>query len=441
MGMKPARHHRLLISELEWLWRTPGARLAIFMPPGSAKSTYTSQLFPAWAMAQGKPVNVIGASHSASLAEDFSRRVQAYIEENQKVLGYGLERQNAELWSTSNGCHYRAAGVGGAITGFRADLAIIDDPVKSRKDAESVILRDDAWNWFTADLLTRARPGMRIVVVQTRWHQDDLGGRLLESQPDLWRVVNLPATALENDPLGRQPGELLWQDDPTYPYGDLLRERKAEYEKNGAMRDWAALYEQRPTLGEGGIFQTGKCAVVDVPPPVKRIVRAWDLAGTEQFGTRDPDWTVGVKMGVCEDGRFVVLDVVRFRAGPDEVLQRVKATAAADGRSVRISIPREPAQSGKMQVQFYTRQLAGYTVVVSPVDKGKEARATPFASQVNVSNVLFCKSHWTAQYLEELNGFPGMAKDDCVDASSDAFNTLVGAPPPITSMRLNWIGR
>ena len=441
MGMTPAKHHRLLISELEWLWATPGARLAIFMPPGSAKSTYTSQLFPAWVMAQGKPVNVIGASHSASLAEDFSRRVQSYIEENQKVLGFGLERQNAELWSTNNGCHYRAAGVGGAITGFRADLAIIDDPVKSRKDAESVILRDDAWNWFTADLLTRARPGMRIVVVQTRWHQDDLGGRLLASQPDLWRVVNLPATALENDPLGRAPGELLWQDDPTYPYGALLRERKAEYEKNGAMRDWAALYEQTPTLGEGGIFQTGKCPVVDVPPPVNRIVRAWDLAGTEQFGTRDPDWTVGVKMGVCEDGRYAVLDVVRFRAGPDEVLQRVKATAAADGRGVRISIPREPAQSGKMQVLFYTRQLAGYTVVVSPVDKGKEARATPFASQVNVSNVVFCKGHWTAQYLEELNGFPGFTKDDCVDASSDAFNTLVGAPPPIKSMRLNWIGR
>jgi predicted phage terminase large subunit-like protein len=428
------------MTELQRLWETPNGRLAIFMPPGSAKSTYTSILFAPWCMSQKDHINIIGASHSASLAEDFSRRVQSIVAENAKVLEFGLARENAELWNTTNGCAYRAAGVGGAITGFRADLAIIDDPVRSRKDAESEVIREDTWNWYQADLLTRLRPGGKIVLVQTRWHEDDLGGRLLETQKDRWRVISLPATALEDDPLGRKPGELLWADDPAYPYGELLKTAKIEAEKNGAMRDWHALYEQDPRPGSGGVF-TGAPAVLDVPPAPQRIVRAWDFAATEQVGTRDPDWTVGVKMCREESGRYTVLDVVRFRGGPDEVERTLLAVAANDGKSVRISLPQDPGQAGKSQILYFTRKLAGFGVISSPETGDKATRAMPLASQWNVGNVALMRGQWNAYYTEELCGFPSVRKDDCVDASSRAFNTIVAAPGKVRSLEIPWIGR
>lgn len=393
-------------------------------------------------MAQKDRINIIGASHSASLAEDFSRRVQSFVAENTKVLGYGLARENAELWSTTNGCSYRAAGVGGAITGFRADLAIIDDPVRSRKDAESETIREDTWNWYQADLLSRMRPGGRIVLVQTRWHEDDLGGRLMETQRDRWRVISLPATALEDDPLGRKPGEMLWADDPDYPYADLLRQARAEAEKNGAMRDWQALYEQDPRPLDGGIFRTANVAKLDtLDTKPTRIVRAWDLAATAQIGTRDPDWTVGVKMAMDEIGRYVVLDVVRFRGDADEVERRIMATAAADTKSVRISLPQDPGQAGKAQVLYLIRKLAGFGVTSSPETGDKATRAMPLSSQMNAGNVALLRGGWNDAYIDEMRGFPSTAKDDQVDASSRAFNTLVATPGKVQRLAIPWIGR
>lgn len=393
-------------------------------------------------MAQKPNMNVIGASHSASLAEDFSRRVQSFVSENTKVLGFGLARENAELWNTTNGCSYRAAGVGGAITGFRADLAIIDDPVRSRKDAESETIREDTWNWFQADLLTRLRPGGKIVLVQTRWHEDDLGGRLLETQGDRWRVVCIPATAKEDDPLGRAPGELLWQDDPEYPYGEMLKAARTEAQHNGAMRDWNALYEQDPRPLEGGIFKTAGLSYIDaLDTKTVRVVRAWDFAATAQTGTRDPDWSVGVKMAQDEMGRYAVLDVVRFRGDADMVERRLVETAAADGKSVRISLPQDPGQAGKSQVLYMVRKLAGYAVQTSPETGDKATRAMPLSAQWNAGNVLIRRAGWNSSYTEEMRGFPSASKDDQVDASSRAFNTLVAAPNKTMRMEIPWIGR
>ena len=582
MGRKPAKHHKLLIKELEHLWNTPGGRLAVFMPPGSAKSTYSSQIFPAWIMAQGKGLNVLAASYSMSLAENFSRKTQAIVTDNTKLLGYGLTRENAEQWETSNGCSYRAAGVGGAITGFRADIAIIDDPVKGRDQAESSAYRETTWDWYNADLQTRAKPGLRVLIVQcmvgdtavtmadgsrkklrdlavgdeiatyeggalsasrveawasqgedevleittasgaktkanarhpflveregrlqwiklrdlttgdkmvrrngeptptsdfvldaitaitpagtdevfdvqvartenfiadgfvshnTRWHEDDLGGRILTTQRDNWRVVSLPATAIENDPIGRQPGELLWEGDPDWPYAAELRQQKANYEATGAMRDWNALFEQDPRPGDGGIFQAKNLVIQDYPTAGAKIVRAWDFAATEQTGTRDPDWTVGVKMQREENGRYTVLDVVRFRGGPDEVERRLKQVTYEDGKSVRVSLPQDPGQAGKSQILYFTRLLAGYAVASSPETGDKATRAMPFAAQVNVGNVSILRAAWNAAYADELGGFPAATKDDQVDASSRAFNTLVSAPAPIRRAHINFMGR
>jgi predicted phage terminase large subunit-like protein len=433
LGFAPAAHHRLLIRELEAVARGENRRLAIFMPPGSAKSTYASKLFPAWFLAQRPNLRVIAASHTSGLAERFSREVQRFVRENADFLGYGLATEPADIWDTTNGGEYKAVGVGGAIAGARADLAIIDDPVKTRQDADSLTYRDRAWNWFTADLRTRLKPGAPIILIQTRWHEDDLGGRLLETQKGLWKVVSLPATAIENDPLGRSPGEMLWTDDE-YGYGAEIEAVKREYEQSGAMRDWYSLYEQNPRPADGALFKTERLEIIDVAPAGGSVVRAWDLAATKQVGTRDPDWTAGLKLQRTAQGAYVVLDVVRIRGGPDEVEAAIVATASQDGRSVPIGLPQDPGQAGKAQAQYLVKRLAGYTVKVTPETGDKSTRAGPAASQVNVGNVRLLRGAWNRPFLDELGGFPSGTKDDQVDALSRAFG-MVGEASVVERFR------
>jgi hypothetical protein len=169
-GYTPAAHHRLLIRKLEALARGEIRRLMVFMPPGSAKSTYTSILFPAWYLAQEKAGNVIAASHSTELAERFGRKVRALVTAHGLQLGYGLsaDSQAAGRWSTSTEREYFAAGVGVGIAGFRSALNIIDDPMRNRQDADSPLVRERVWEWYNDDLDTRLVPGGSVALVMTR---------------------------------------------------------------------------------------------------------------------------------------------------------------------------------------------------------------------------------------------------------------------------------
>jgi hypothetical protein len=243
LGQKPARHHRLLIDHLERVESGDIDRLMVFMPPGHAKSTYSSVLFPPWFFAQQQHRDLIGASHASSLAEDFSKRIQTQIRHNAPLLGFSLQSENVESWRTTNGGVYRAAGVGGGITGRRSDLTLIDDPIKGAADAESETVRESQWAWYQSECLTRQKPGGRIVLIMTRWHPDDLGGRLLQAQADggdQWTVLKLPAICDSvDDPLGRKLGEALW---PEW----MDEEALARIRANVGEHVWGALYQQDP---------------------------------------------------------------------------------------------------------------------------------------------------------------------------------------------------
>ena len=342
-----------------------------------------------------------------------------------KVLGYGVTAGDraAGHWSTTNGGDYFATGVRGPITGRRADLVVIDDPVKSHAEADSAVYRDHAWNWFRSDLVTRLRPGGRVVLVMTRWHPDDLGGRLLEADDD-WTVLRLPALAEADDLLGRKPGEPLW---PEWEDRAAL-ERK---QRLVGSRIWAALYQQSPRRDHGSLFPVGRIEVIEAAPEIHGV-RAWDLAATAGGDGQDPDWTVGLRLGREPSGRFIVLDVVRFRGGPHEMEKTIINTSQQDGPAVPVGLPQDPGQAGKHQVAWLTNQLAGYRVVASPETGAKLMRAMPVAAQVEAGNLRLVRGGWNCALLDELRDFPNGRKDDHVDALCRAFSMLIEAP---TQMR------
>jgi len=308
-GFEPARHHLLLIDALEAVERGDLDNLAVFMPPGSAKSTYSSVLFAAWLM-QRQLANVLAASHTTELAEKWGRRVRNLIAEHRLVLGIDLaqDSQSAGRWSLTNGAEYYAAGVGTGIAGFRAKFGLIDDPIRSRQDADSELIRDRIWDWYINDFRTRLVPNARKLLIQTRWHEDDLAGRALNHEK--WHVISLSAVAEDGDPLGRAVGEPLWSDDD-YGYGQQL----LDLQKTTPARTWSALYQQRPAPEDGDFFRAEWLKAYETIPAREtlRVYGASDYAVTADGG----DFTVHVVVGIDPEGRMYLLDLWRRQAASD----------------------------------------------------------------------------------------------------------------------------
>ena len=422
-GYQPAAHHLYLISELEKLAAGEFDRLMILMPPGSAKSTYTSLLFPVWWFLRHPRSTVICASHSLGLARSFGRRARDLVQEHAERLGFAIKPSHraADNWSTTEGGEYLAVGVRGSIIGRRADLIIIDDPVKSHAIADSRRQRDFIWDWYKSDVSTRLKPGGRVALVMTRWHKDDLGGQLEATAEDGWRVLRLPALAEAGDPLGRPLGEPLW---PEWEGKDALARRRALI----GDRAWSALYQQRPHAPGGSVFRIDRITETEAGEPDDHVVRGWDFAATAKTDGNEPDWTVGVKLWRAEDRRWVVLDVVRIRGSSLAVEELLLKTAAQDGRKVTIALPQDPGQAGKFQASWFTGRLRGFHVVSTRESGPKTGRARYVASQVEAGHVAIVPAAWNRAFLEELRDFPNGTHDDQVDALARAFNTLESEP-------------
>ena len=426
-GQAPARHHLLMMDALERVSRGETTRLMLLLPPGSAKSTYASRLFPAWWLTQHPRSAIIAACHTARLAEDFGRGVKGLLDEHAHRLGIHLcaDARAAGRFSTEQGGEYFGIGVHGAVTGRRADLALVDDPIRSFADAESFSAREHLWDWFRSELITRLKPCGRVVLIMTRWHSDDIAGRLIERGD--WTVVRLPALADENDALAREPGAALW---PEWEGVAALQAKRALV----GEKHFSALFQQSPLRDGGQMFDARKLRLVDTVP-AGTAVRAWDLAGTGD-GSGDPDWTAAVKLVRDADGAVFVDDIVRFRGVPGEVAERIRMVATADGPQVAIGLPQDPGQAGKSQVMFLTQVLAGFNVSATPETGAKTVRAMPVAAQVSGGTVAIRRASWNAAFVDELSSFPHGRKDDQVDALSRAFAMLLVSRPAARFARL-----
>jgi predicted phage terminase large subunit-like protein len=416
-GFEPAPHHRLLIEQLEKVARGEIDRLLVCMPPGAAKSTYASILFPPYFLSHYSSASIITASHTTELSERWGRRVRNTILEDGPTLGLTLcsDSQAAGRWQLVSGGEYLAAGVGQAILGFRADLIVIDDPIRSREDAASEVLRRSIWEWYSADLKTRLKPGGRIVLISTRWHEDDLAGRLLaemEKGGDRWDTLIVPAIAEENDALGRKAGEFLWDNDPNYEYGAQLRREMATQ----SPFNWAALYQQRPAPEAGDYFKVAWLKPYDEHPPLAtmRTYGASDYAVTSKGG----DYTVHLVVGVDPDWKLYLLDMWRGQTSPDVWVERMLDMAkrwnpiswAEEQGQIRASVgPFIERRMIERKIPLYRQQF--------PTKGDKAVRAQAIRGRMALEGLYVpTKAPWYAALQQELLTFPASKHDDQVDA-------------------------
>lgn len=401
------------------------SRLMVFAPPRHGKSELVSRLFSAYYLYRHPERWVSVNSYSADLAYTFSRNAR----DNYVRVGGELkdDARAVKQWETMAKGGFWAAGVGGPITGKGFHLGIIDDPLKNAEDASSALIRDKQWDWYQSTFYTRQEPGAAIVVIQTRWHEDDLSARILaneDEQPEGWHIVHLEAIKSEARPT--YPDTCTVEPDPRQ-VGEALAPERYSVDKLRSIEGrigfyfFGALYQQTPKPREGDMFKRARVEIIPAFRPA-RVVRYWDKAGTKDGGA----YSAGVLMGEAA-GVFCVLDLVMGQWDAAERERVISQTLVADCAAypvVTTFVEQEPGSGGKESAEATIRRNAGYSVYADRPTGDKTLRAEPFAAQVNVGNVKLLAGSWNGRYLDILTAFPKGAVKDPVDASSGAFAKL-----------------
>jgi predicted phage terminase large subunit-like protein len=437
---RPDRAHTLIAGTLGAVVRGELHRLMIFAPPQHGKSQLVSIQLPAFWLGRRPNDPVILTSYAASLAESMSRQARGLVEAAEfQALFPGIttrrDSRAVDRWELA-GCRggMLAVGVGGPVTGHGGLLGIIDDPFENYQEAMSPTIRDKVWEWYRTTFRTRLWEGGSIVLVMTRWHENDLAGRLLAEQPGEWAVLRLPALAEtqdERDANNRRLGLPLGEPDPLgRPPGEPLCPRRFSREALEVLRRdvggvaWAGQYQGTPRAPEGNRFQRAWFPLVDAAPFAARRVRFWDKASSEGHG----DFTAGLLLARTEDGVYWVEDLVRgqWSSGTRDavMLRTAEQDARRYDRAVETWVEQEPGSSGKDSAVAAVRLLAGYAVRLDRVTGSKEVRAEPFASQAEAGCVRLVRGPWNRDFLDEVTTFPHGAHDDIVDAAAGAFTKL-----------------
>jgi predicted phage terminase large subunit-like protein len=407
--------------------------LIIETPPRHGKSELVSHYDSVYYLGAHPDDRIILTSYEANFAAHWGRKVRDTMDEWGEML-YGISVSGtssaADRWDLKGhqGGMY-TAGARGAITGRGANYLKMDDPIKNMEEAQSETIRQRIWdNWVSA-LRTRIEPGGVAVVIGTRWHEDDLIGRLLRAEvedpdADKWIRIRLPALAEEpdedfpeEDQLGREPGEALWPE--RWPEWRLKPHQANAY-------NWGSLYQQRPAPLEGGLFQQDWLPVVPDPRTgFKKNIRYWDMAATDPKKGEDPDWTVGLLLGEHKDGLYYVRDVNRFRADPGKVERIMRGVAKEDGHLVRIRVEREPGSQGKLYIRHLARShFNGYAFRGVRATGPKEVRADAVSGACERGEIRLVRGVWNRDFIREVTKYPNATKDDQVDAFSGAFQEM-----------------
>lgn len=455
-------HHRALCEALDRFVAGDVRRLMVFAPPRHGKSEIVSRRLPAYILGRDPDAHIIACSYSADLASRMNRDVQRIIDgpeyralfpdttlsgTNIRTLAQGNYLRNSDLFEiVGHRGGYRSAGVGGGITGMGFDVGILDDPLKNQEEAASPTYREKAWEWYTSTFYTRAEKDARILLTMTRWHADDLAGRILASTErdgsEPWEVIRFPAVAEPGTPGDpRADGEPLW---PTKYSADRLAEMKVTL----GPYPWAALYQQHPEPAGGGLFKRESFRYFDEVPstyllhrhdgdlrvPIRECIvfQTCDPAGSTRTSA---DYFALGTWALTPARDLLLLDMIRTRLeGPD---QPALVRGAYD-RWHPVEQGIEPKGLGLTLFQQLRRD--GLPVAELKADVDKWTRALPMAARYEAGTVYHrAGAAWLADYEAELVGFPAAAHDDQVDVAAYAFTRIEtltpGATIPLSAIR------
>ena len=403
-------------------------RLIVSMPPRHGKSELVSRYFPAWYLGTFPDKRIILVSYEADFAATWGRKARDLLEEHGPSL-FGIRVSGtssaANRWDIEG--HEGGmvtAGVNGPITGKGADIGIIDDPVKNDQEAMSATYQERAYEWYKSTFRTRIQRDGAIILIMTRWHENDLAGKLLaaqEEEGEKWEIVSLPAIAEDDDPLGRELGQ------PLCP--DLFSKDALESIKKAVGSYWwASLYQQRPSPAEGGIFKRNWWQYYRrVPDRFDEIIQSWDMTFKD---TKTADYVVGQVWGRKGADKYL-LDQVRDRMDFPATVQAVR-NLSAKWPQAKVKLVEDKA-NGPAVIATLKKEISGL-IPVEP-QGSKESRAWAVSAEVEAGNVYLPDpsiAPWVHDFVEECAAFPNGANDDQVDAMSQAlmrlkFQFLIGS--------------
>lgn len=442
-----AKHHMVTMEAIQRCIEADSGRLMIFEPPGSAKSTYASVVAPAWAMGRRRGFKTILSSYAATPAERQSKRCRAIVGAAEfaciwpEAVTLKAGSSSVSEWELTNDSGLLAVGILGAVTSARADLLLIDDPVAGREEADSETMRRKTRQAYEDDLMTRLKPRASVIIIQTRWHQDDLSGGLLPEDYDgrsgpimcrdgqVWEVLNIPAKCERtDDPVGRAIGEYLWPE-----WFDARHWQNYE----GNPRTWASLYQQRPTPDSGGQFERSWFQWYDEPdvPASLRIYGASDMAVTEKTLDTNPDFTEHGVFGLDDAGNLWIRDWWFGQEAPDKTLnvqcdliREWKPVEWFDeGGTIRRAV--EPLRNRIMRERS---AFVAMTYLTS--SKDKIARVAGFRGRASAGTVYLPRNKpWAKRLVDQLCAFPFARYDDAVDVCGNigrALDDMVDAAKP-----------
>ncbi len=424
-------------------------RLVILLPPRHSKSMTVTETFPSFFIGNNPHKRIIAVSYSSSLAKSFGRANKEKLWEfGEPLFGVKIPHDAASAidWGlTGSRGGMLSTGIGGGITGRGADCLILDDPIKNRQEAESKVYRERLWHEWQNTLIPRLQPNGAVIIILTRWHEDDLVGRLLETEPENWDVLALPAEAEEKDVLGRKPGDPLW---PEFGFDrEWIKTRKEEV----GSQAWNALYQQRPAPASGEIFQRhfwrfwcypqqkgklkeitfgtskGYVSIEGEPAPddFEQVIQSWDMSFKDGV---EGSYVVGQVWGRKGANRYL-LDQLRAKLTFTETLRAVEELSAKWPEAHAKLV--EDRANGPAVINTLKERISGL-IAVNP-QGGKEVRSYAVSPQVESGNVYLphpVNSPWVWDFIEETVTFPHGASDDQVDAMTQALNWMKAQARP-----------
>lgn len=435
-----ARHTTAICDHLEAVERGEIDRLMIFMPPRHGKTMHVSQALPAWVLGRNPRSQIILASYGAELAEGNSRRARSYLRSDRWPFECKVSEESRaqNRWQTDAGGILIATGCQGGLTGYGADRLIIDDPIRDRAEAESASMRESLWAWYSDVARTRLMPSGRIILCETRWHDDDLAGRILNSDDGKrWTVLSLPAIAEENDALGREPGEALWPE--RFPVDALPSVERGEMSSSS----FAALYQQNPVPAGGAMFKGEWLEhFFDKVPVIRDEFRrpvAGGLGYIEEFVEQPPIVIQAIdsawKDGPSNDRSCIVTlasdradiyvtDVVFGRWQFTDLYKIVKELLRKHNPG-RLFV--EEASSGFAIVNQLRAETFVPVIGVPPGRESKVARAESVTGFFEAGRIRFPRAApWLDELRLEFLRFPYGKHDDIVDAVVLGVRQMIG---------------